>query len=354
MEGLLNARVSIAGHVVAGLALALAACGRGGAPASGHARPDEVALVVGEGVAPAAADILEKALRREVTYGTPEPLFHVKRVAAADLGRVRRARSILLLANMGVPGFVARAAREILSAREAGEAGAGSSAFYLKKDVWGPGQSVLVVPGQDARDVLSLVESRSEKIREALLTASRERVARDLFRDGEDKNAMNDLAGAVGWSVRIPMKGWRLDRAREGDGLVRIEGDRPPRALTVAWAPADSSRLAAEGAFDHLDAIAARHGRGGAVDRESASALLGRFAGKSALVTRGVRRGAPGDAGTPFEAALFLGGAPERLYVVEREVARTAEEGGAKVAMWELDAIAATFQLAGKVHAAPE
>ncbi len=347
----------MAGHLFAviALALALAACGRGGgAPASGHARPDEVVLVVGEGVAPAAAEILERALLREVAYGTPEPLFHVKRAAAADLDRVRRARSIVLLANMGVPGFVARSAREILSAREAGEAGGGSSAFFLKKDVWGPGQNVLVVPGQDAREVLSLVESRSEKIREALLMASRERVARDLFQDGEDKKAMNGLAGGVGWWVRIPARGWRLDRAREAEGLVRLEGERPARSLTVAWAPADSGQLAPEGAFDLLDEIAARSGGSGVVDRASASAQPGRFAGASALVARGVRRGAPGGAGTPFEAALFLGGAPERLFVVDREVARPPEGGGAKVAMWELDAIAATFRFTGKSDAAPE
>jgi hypothetical protein len=352
VEGFLNRRRTLAGLYCA--ALVLVSCARGGAPSSGGARADEVTLVVGEGVAPAAPDILERVLARPAASAEPEPLFHVRRAAAADLDGVRRAPTLVLLVSMSVPGSAARAAREVLSVGEAGEVGSGNSAFFIKKDAWAPGQALLVLPGQDAVAVLSLVESRSEKIREALLSMARERVARDLFRDGEDKKSMAELSQAAGWSVRIPARGWRLDRSRAAEGVVRLESDGPRRSLAVVWAPVDSSRLAPENALALLDDLASKGGRGGVVDRASSSALPGRFGSMSALVARGVRRAAPEAGAAPFEAALFVAGSPGRLYALDREVAAGARGTASKIAMWELDAIASTFHVAGESRAAPQ
>lgn len=336
------------GALLAAVALATslgaAGCARSGSLSAAGA-PDIVSIVVGEGVPVSAAERLERVLR-PAEGAADGPLLHVERVPADRLGSVRGRRNLLILANLNVPGGVARAARDVLSPEQVSEVTSGGAIFFVASNVWGRDQVVVVVPGMDAAGVLSAVEIRGEKIREAVVTATRERVAHDLFRGGDDRSASTALAAAAGWTLRLPKHGWRIDRTRESEGVVRVHAASPERVLLVRWVPADSSRLAVEGALALLDETTERFGRGERLAREEVRARQAAFLGRPAFLVSGpVRRPGGGSAGS-LEAALLIDPGSGRLYLIDRRVFA----GGADPThgLWELDALAGTLEIPAK------
>lgn len=327
-----------------GLVAATAGCGRS-AGGSVRSAPDQVVLVVGEGVPPAAADRIERALAGPASGICPEPALRIERLPASRLNEAKSRRNVLLLANLAVPGGAALAAREALSSGDAGSAGVG--AFFVRRDVWAPGQAVTVIPGGDAQAVLSIVEERSEKIRDTLIAVARELIGLDLYRDGEEKTTNGGLAERLGWSVRIPARGWTVDRSHEAEGLVRVTSSDHAQELLVAWSAPDSTRFSQEGAFGLADELAARTGLAGRVDRNATAAVSGTYLGRRALLVSGAW--ADGSARGPLDLVIFLDPGLARLFAIERCVVSSGE--GQKLRQWELDALAATFRLVEKGHA---
>jgi hypothetical protein len=331
---------------LAGLAsLAALGCGtRSGARAAGA--PDAIALVVGEGVPPAAADRIERLLGESASSTLAEPLFQIERIPAARIGEAKSRRNVLLLANISTPGAGAVAVREALTPAEFGDAAGGVGVFFVHRDVWTRGQAVTILPGVNAQAVLSLVEERSHRIRDALVSAAKDLVAIDVYAAGEQKDAA--AAGGGDWTIRVPARGWRLDRSRDAEGIVRIVQPDRGQEVTIAWAAADSAALTPAGALDLVDAIMARAGSRGVAGRDSVVAQQGLHAARRALHLSGAW--VDGASTGPFETTLFVDPGSSRVYAVDRRVTEPGPH--AKLRLWAVDAIAATFRLV-EGHAPP-
>lgn len=319
-------------------------CGRGLSTAAD--RPDGVSIVAGEGVSPGAVDVIERALAQEVSRGSSEPFFHVERVPPDKFDRARKKGCLVILVNLSVPGRIARAARDALTSQEAAEAGAGTGLFFVKRDLWTADQAVLFLPGANAQNVLTLAETRSEKIRDALLATAKERAARRLFRNGEDKETMSRVASTLGWTVRIPARGWRHvedPAATAQEGRLRLEADHPKRAVTILWGAVDSTRLQPETGTAWLEEVGAERHLWGALDRGSLDAHSGKFSGHPALFLKGRRSAAAGSSSEPFETTLYQDAESSRLYVIDRAIEGSGGDPYPKVLFWEMEAITATF-----------
>ena len=153
--------------------------------------------------------------------------------------------------------------------------------------------------------------------------------------------------------MRVPARGWTVDRSREKDGVVRIEARGPARAVTVAWSAADSSRLAEAGGLALLEEIATRVGSPAPIDRAGTRAAAGTYLGRPSLRVEGSRAGAGGAAKDPFVAVLFIDPTLGRTFVIECR-ASAAGPGSLPVRMWEMEARAATFRVAETGHAPPK
>lgn len=307
---------------------------------------DEVMLVVGEGVPVSAAALLERALAPAHSERI-EPAVRVVRVTADRFDGVRSHACLVVLVNLGVSGPVTRAARDAMSSQQVIDGSSGTT-FYAQRDTWAAGQSVLFLPGGDAQQVLRLVENRTSKIRDAVVEAVRERIGNALFRDGDDRSASEALAGAVGWTLRVPESGWEIDRSLAEEGLVRVSARGPDRALSIRWLPADSTRMNPEGAFALLDEIGEPAAPGETVDRAKSTVSGGAFLGHAATQITGEWSRADGGVSGPLASTLFIDPGTSRLYVIDRRVYSGVSSDA--IGIWELDAIAATLRLAPPGH----
>lgn len=323
------------------LALLLPSCGPGGrGPAAGA--DDTVTLVAGEGVPESAPALLERTLAEEIRFVRPEPLFRVERIPLSRLEDSKSHKSIVLLANLNVPGQAARAAREILSEEQLSNAASHHGVIAPLADVWVSGQTVVVLASTTAEGTLALVEERVDRIRDVMVTTTKERLARALYKDGESPAEAKRLASEQGWSLRIPSRGWQVDTERASERVIRVRASNPARIVSVYWVPADSLPLEPGSALNLRDALGARLGDGAVVDRDHAAVTEGQFLGRRALYTRGALK-IDGDAHeSAFQGILFIEPSRGRLYLVDGIVSASPTE--VKLWMWQLEALANTFR----------
>lgn len=299
-------------------------------------------LVVGEGVPESAPALLERTLAEEIRYARAEPLFRVERIAPNQLEDSKSHKSIVLLANLNVPGRAARAAREILTEEQLSNAASHHGVIAPLEDVWGPGQTVVVLASTTPEGTLALVEERFDRIREVMISTTKERLARALYREGENPAEAKRLASEQGWSLRIPSQGWQVDAARASERVVRMRASHPTRILSVYWVPADSLPLEPGTARDLRDALGARLGDGAVVDRDAAAVTEGRFLGHRALYMRGALKSDEDANESALQSILFVEPGHGRLYLIDGIVSTSPSE--MKLWMWQLEALANTFR----------
>jgi uncharacterized protein DUF4837 len=333
--------VPLARGTLLAFALLLTSCGPGGhEPAVGA--DDTVTLVAGEGVPEPAPALLERTLSEEIRYVRAEPLFRVERVPPSRLEDSKGRKSIVLLANLNVPGRAARAAREILTEEQLSNAASHHGVIAPLEDVWGSGQTVVVLASTTPEGTLALVEERFDRIREVMISTTKDRLARALYKEGENPAEAKRLASEQGWSLRLPSRGWEVDTARASERVVRVRASNPARSLSVCWIPADSLPLEPASALDLRDTFAARFGDHAAIARDAAAVTEGRFLGQRALYIRGALKVEGAAHESALQSILFVEPSRERLYLVDGVVSAPPSE--MKLWMWQLEALANTFR----------
>jgi hypothetical protein len=320
-------------------ALSGVACSGG---SGGAEHDDEVVLIVGEGVPEAASSLAERALSEEVRFSEPEPLFRVERVPADRFEGVRKRRTIVMLANLNVPGHIARVAREVLSEEQLSNASSHHGSISALEGTWAPGQLVVVLASTDATGILSLVEERSARIRDVVQSAAKDRIETALFREGENTDAAEELAASAGWSLRIPKRGWTLDTSRAADRVVALRADSPARVLAVRWTESATVPADPESALVLLDGVGGERTPAARVDRERSKVTEGRFRGERALFVQGAWSAEGSAGGDALQAVLVADPGTSRLYVLEWSA--RARAGEVKGWMWQLEALANTFR----------
>jgi len=324
--------------------LAVANCGSESGRGAAVGADDEVTLVLGEGIPESARTILERSLSEEIRFAHAGPLFRIERIAIGEFERAKARKNILLLALLTIPGKGALAAREMLNEEQISNASSHHGAIAALENVWRQEQSVVVVAAADAEGILSLVEERSRRIQDVVLSTTKTRIGDRLFHDGEDAEAARRLIADARWSVRVPASGWTLDSSRSGDQMLRLAARNPERSLSVHWVPADSVTLDAEGALSLCDAFGARFSGGAVVDRARSTVAETRVHGIRALCVSGAWKNAGDAAEGALRSLVFLEAAQGRVYLVDCRAAATAAQE--KTAMWQLEALANTFRAA--------
>lgn len=323
---------------------ASAGCGGGTARDLATGADDDVALVLGEGIPESARTLLERSLAEEVRFAHPQALFRTERVPIGEIDRAKSKKNVVLLALLTVPGKGALLAREILSEEQISNASSHHGAIAAFDDLWRREQSVVVIAASDAEGILSLVEERSQRIQDVVLSTAKARVAERLYRGGEDVEAARRLSAEAGWSVRVPARDWKLDLPGVAGGITRIAARDPDRALSVYWVPADSATLDAEGAVALCDGFGSRFAEGAAVARDRSTVTETSHQGYRALCISGAWTRADGTSSGALRSVAFLEPRQRRVYLLDARAATGAADE--KMAIWQLEALANTFRVA--------
>ncbi|MFN0150726.1 MAG: DUF4837 family protein [bacterium] len=326
------------------LLFATTGCGGGAGRDTAAGADDEIALVVGEGIPESASAILERSLSEEIRFAHAEPLFRVQRIPVSEIERAKSRKTVVLLALLTVPGKGALVARDILGDEQISNASSHHGAIAALSDVWRSEQSVVVLAASDAEGILSLVEERVQRIQDVVLGAAKGRAGDRLYQSGEDAEAARRLMSDVGWSVRVPAKGWTLDSSRAAEQMLQLAARSPERAVSVHWVSSDSMTLDADGALSLCDAFGARFTNGSVVDRERSAVSETTLDGIRALCVSGAWRNPRDSSAGGLRSLVFVVPAQARVYLIDCRAAASA--GDEKVAMWQLEALANTFRVA--------
>ena len=219
----------------------------------------------------------------------------------------------------------------------------------IEEDVWAEGQVVALLIGRDEPELVAYLSSHREDILGRLEAAVVERLTRTL-RDDPDGAAVAAMLGErYGWSL-APPSGYDLLSGAADRGFVFLRRTQPDRNLFVFWTTGGPELVTRDAVLRRREELARIFYDGDRVEwRRPFDERTVTFAGRPALRLSGWWANEKLLGGGPFRLHCFAVPEQGRVYIVDESL---FAPGMDKVPlMRNMDAMAATFQVAGRAEA---
>ncbi len=316
------------------LALGLVSCSGPSISAVGEA--DDLVVVIDRGLRGTAGVRIEQTFGAESEWLLGERTYNVLVTTPSDFGNLRNRRHILLLGTWG-DGDVAG----LVQKNVAGVPVSGSPAFHITTDIWAARQVVATLMGNSPEELVGYIESHGSELLEALLAASRERLARGLCDEPAAAGVRAMLEERYGWSLCLP-SGYEFDSGAAEEGFVIFGRRQPDRFVFVRWTDGVQEEVTQNSLIAARDALCNAYHNGDDVElRRPVLADTVSFSGLTALRLSGWWGNMELVGGGPFRTYCFYDPDKQRTYIVD--VSLFAPGLDKTSLMRNLDAIAHTF-----------
>ncbi len=318
------------------LALVIVSCSGPSISAVGEA--DDLIVVLDSGLRGTAGAQIEETFSAESKWLLGELTYRVLVTTPRDFGNLRNRRHILLMGTWGDGGVA-----ELVQKNVAGVPVSGAPVFHITTDVWAARQVVVTLMGNSPEELVDYIESHRNELLEALLTASRERLARGLCEEPAAADIRVMLEERYGWSLCLP-SGYEFDSGAAAEGFVIFGRRQPDRFVFVRWVDGIQEEVTRDSLIAARDALCSAYHNGDGVElRRPVLADTVSFAGLTALQVSGWWGNMELVGGGPFRTYCFYDPDAQRTYIVD--VSLFAPGLDKTSLMRNLDAIANTFSV---------
>lgn len=295
---------------------------------------------------------LQAAFERELPTPVPEKMFELKWAPVAELGRHLHKPRLLLLGCLHEDNEAARQVTAMLDATQRQQALQGERYLFQSDDPWRRQQRLLILAAPSREALGQHLSANAAGLFEAFEQPLRAQIEQQLYSVREQQELARRLEREYGWSLRIPHDYFIFKELPAGR-FVMLRRTSPERWLFVAWREATAAELPtlAE-VIAWRDTIGEKYYEGDRVATHDLSAATTVFAGRPALVVRGLWENEVKIAGGPFQCWAIPDPARHAVFLVDIAIFAPGVE---KVPhLRRLEIIARSFRLRETAEGAAE
>lgn len=164
-----------------------------------------------------------------------EDLFKIDIFPPAKLDMGKGYKNAVLLLRIGDGGPVEKAVKGKVSAETWKRLSSGAGGLVQLNDPWATYQTVLIVASRDRNSLSSLLNSKTEIIRELFEESSRQRILRRNRYNGLDTSLMNAYRERFGFSFEIPNDFEQNQLQPDGFPGLELLQSAPSRGISISW-----------------------------------------------------------------------------------------------------------------------
>ncbi len=279
------------------------------------------------------------AIGRDVMTTRAEPAFEIDVVPGARFREVRSWRNLILVADLDRAGPTTALVERTVGPAVLAELRSGKRVHAVYGDVWGRGQTVLVVAARGEPALARAATAAADTMYAAFEAQVLRGIERLLYLAGEETRLARDLAERYGWSLRIPA-GYRVGEDAKARFVRFFMREGGARLLFVYWQDGVRVLPSPAACLDLRGRLAARYYEGDFIDSTRVRSEPAIFLGRPAHRLVGVWQNDRYTMGGPFRTYCFVDGG--RLVMIDLAV---FEPVASKVELLrQLEAIALTFR----------
>jgi hypothetical protein len=275
-----------------------------------------------------------------------ERIFTLRVVPPEDFDFYRKFKNVLVLAPLDAQDTGGELVNSLVSGEVRAQILSGQAYQFLKRDIWGRGQSITILSGSDEASLLGHLQQHGEEIYDVQESVLNEKVKAWLYEGGRQEKLAEKFSQSYGWTLQVPVD-HDLAQERPGDRFVFLRKTVPDRWLFVYWEAAEGPQSLTEGwCLSTRERLGSAFYDGDALVEGSTRAEAVRFVDWEALMIEGLWQNDTAQAGYaaggPFRSYCFYDAAARRLYMLD--IAVFAPGMSKEPYLRQLDIIAHTFQ----------
>lgn len=308
----------------------------------------ELVIVADEWDRPILQPFIGKTFGQVIMTPQSEPQFNIQWIDAGQLGNYTRAPLLLFAAPIEGEGPTAQLLGKMLTEEVKDGIKRGEYGVFRKRDPWARWQLLLVVTGWTRRQLGENLVRYTDSLYRWGYQFELERLNYEMFRKGEQKGLQRELVRRYGFSIRI-QHDYFLSEESDTNRYWRIMRHHPERWVMVAWDTLKSPQLfTPQRVLERRKLLSTTFNDPVEVLEEYLVVERTQFLTHSALKIRGLWATVSPLGGGPFISYSFVDSASGRYFIIDGAV---FAPGQTKMPfLWQVDAIAHTFQLGNADH----
>lgn len=306
----------------------------------------EVVVVVSSSTWDHVEDVVRSIFGQKIYTPQEEMIFTLRVVQPDEFDFYKKFRNVLILAPLNDQDEGGVLINSLVSGEVKAQIHSGEAYMFLKRDVWGRGQTIMILSGPDESSLVDHLLENGEEIFRVQESALNEKVEAWLYEKAEQTKLREKLYQTYGWSIRVPRE-YYLDQERPEDRFIFLRRTVPDRWLFVYWEEVEGPEsLTEEWCLTRRAQIGTTFYRGDSVVEEYMQIDRVMFLDWDALCVKGLWQNRSAQAGYaaggPFRSYCFYDAKTKRLYMVD--IAVFAPGMSKEPYLRQLDIMAHTFR----------
>ena len=290
----------------------------------------------------AVQEPLKQIFEKEIRTPQAEQTYHLTHVTEKELDRYSHFYYILLTGTLESDGAAGKLLQGML-ADSSVRTGVRSGDYYLfvKHNIYALNQIFVILVAENTEKLNQVIADHHEEIFKVFDDPIRERMKKEMFSGGYQKEIAEKTMSAYGWELHL-QKEYFLAREFPFDQFIWFRRTVPERWIFVRWIEhGDTSLLNQKWVVEERNRIGRLYYSDDQIEPYYLSSERGEFLGRPALITRGLWGNEKKYAGGPFLNYTFYNQADQRVYMIDLAV--YAPEYEKEPLLKRLDIIAHTF-----------
>lgn len=306
-----------------------------------------ITVVADSAIYAAIRPALEAALQKEIYTPQPEYLLEMSYLRPEELNKVVVRPNIIMAGLLNAEDRTSKQVRGMLPAGTINQVEQQESFVFRKENPWAKKQLLLVLVSTDTSVLKEQIMENSDYLFDVLRNHVIHLTKEEMYSQFEQKRIGNEFLAKYQWRLRVQhdYSVWQED---EKDHFVMLRRTSPERWLFVYWENfAEPDSIHADWVVSKRNEIGRRYYESDKIADKYLSIGETEFAGRRAVVLRGLWENDEKVAGGPFKAFAFYDEDTKRAYIVDISAFAPGQEK--EGFMRQLEIMARTFQTAADV-----
>lgn len=182
---------------------------------------------------------IDRTFGRLIETPQDEPLFSISYIDADELENKTRSPLLLLFASIDSDGSTAKFARSMIEGEIMEGVTRGEYFIFRRQNQWADNQLFLILLGRNNRDLAINTEEWIDTMLAWSIDFERNRLEKEMFGKGPNKEIERRLADLYGYNLRIPPD-YLIAEENDSLNFVRVLRHYPDRWLLIGERPAAS------------------------------------------------------------------------------------------------------------------
>jgi len=269
----------------------------------------------------AVQGVLRSVFERVVRTPQLEKTFSLRYVKEEDFARYTEFRYLVLAATLESRGEIGKIVGGVISDPEIRK-GVEEGKYYVwvQRNQWAKDQIMVILVAKDVPTLREKIGSNSDFLYAIFDTDFNQRLKKEMFERGEQKEIEKKLMALYGWTLRVQHDYFLVQEFPE-EGFVWFRRMYPERWIFVRWVDGgDTALLNAQWVAGERNRIGAVYYGGDRVVNQYFFSHRSSFLGRTAQITSGLWENDYKVAGGPFKNYTFYDPLSRRVYMIDLAV----------------------------------